>query len=139
MKNYILIKNNVVENVILADQNFVDTLTGYDHIVEAPESQHVAPGWTYNAETDEFIALPIELVPIAESKLSVLQFQLRFTFDELVAIEIAAETNPAVRVLQRQQQVAEYIDIADPNTQLGIMYLVSVGLLTHARGLEILA
>lgn len=67
-----------------------------------------------------------------------LQFQLRFTFDELVAIETVAETNPAVRVLQRQQETADFIDISDQNTILGIMYLVSVSLLTNERAIEIL-
>jgi enoyl-CoA hydratase/carnithine racemase len=60
------------------------------------------------------------------------------SFDELVAIESAGASNPGIRVLQNQQAIAEYIDIADENTVLGVMYLVSQGILTHARGLEIL-
>jgi len=72
------------------------------------------------------------------TKFTKLEFQLRFTFDELVAIETAAASNPGIRVLQNQQAIAEYIDIADENTVLGVMYLVSQGILTHARGLEIL-
>jgi len=71
--------------------------------------------------------------------LSRLDFQRRFTFDELVAIEVAAETNPAVRVLQRQQMAAEFIDVKDEATILGIMYLVSVKLISYDRALKILS
>ena len=66
-------------------------------------------------------------------KLTRLQFLQRFTFDELVAIEVAAETNAGLRVLQRQQNAAEYIDVLDPNTIGGVQFLVSLGLLTQAR------
>jgi len=78
------------------------------------------------------------ITPIVQTKFTKLEFQFRFTFDELVAIETAAATDLGVRVLQNQQAIAEYIDIADENTVLGVMYLVSQGILTHARGLEIL-
>ena len=71
-------------------------------------------------------------------KLTRLQFLQRFTFDELVAIETAAETNAGLRVLQRQQNAAEYIDVLDPNTIGGVQYLVSLELLTTARAEAIL-
>jgi hypothetical protein len=67
-----------------------------------------------------------------------LEFQNRFTFSELMAIETAAETSPGVRVLQRQQLSAEFIDLADINTQNGVAYLVSEELLTQERGTAIL-
>lgn len=73
------------------------------------------------------------------TQLTKLEFQLRFTFDELVAIETAAETDAGVRVLQRQQQAAEFINLLDPNTHLGMLYLASKGLLTAARVDAILA
>jgi hypothetical protein len=66
-------------------------------------------------------------------KLTRLQFLQRFTFDELVAIETAAETTAGLRVLQRQQNAAEYIDVLDPSTVGGVQYLVSLGLLTVER------
>jgi len=137
MKDYILVKNNVVENVIHADLVFTQTLTGYDHIIES-SNPDITPGWVYNPLTNTFSNPIITVIPIADTKISKLQFQLKFTFNELVAIEAASATNPALRVLQNQQQAAEYIDTADPTTQLGIMYLVSVGLLTHERGLQVL-
>jgi len=104
-------------NIILADAAFM-------------QSQYPEGGYTLITE-------PVLPQP-KETKLTKLEFQLRFTFNELVTIEVASATNPGVRVLQKQQQVAEFIDLTDPNTQLGIMYLVSQGLLTHDRGTEIL-
>lgn len=71
-------------------------------------------------------------------RLSKLEFQKRFTFAELVAIETAAETDPAIRVLQKQQQMAEYIDVTDPTTRDGVLFLVSKGLLTQERADTIL-
>jgi len=79
-----------------------------------------------------------DIKPDISTKLTKLQFQLRFTFEELVAIEEAALSNSAVRVLQKQQEVAEYIDLTDENTILGLMYLNSINLLTESRVNEIL-
>jgi len=79
-----------------------------------------------------------DIKPDTSTKLTKLQFQLRFTFEELVAIEEAALSNSAVRVLQKQQEVAEYIDLSDENTILGLMYLNSINLLTESRVNEIL-
>lgn len=73
------------------------------------------------------------------SKISKLKFNQRFTFDELVAIETAANSNPGIRVLQSQLALADYIDLKDPNTISGINYLVSINLLTTERALEILS
>jgi len=115
-KYEILNDSNEIINTILADATFVE---------------NTYPG-KYR-EIEELIITPIE------TRISKLQFQLRFTFDELVAIEIAKETNPAVRVLHSQQQSAEYIDLADENTILGVMYLNSIGLLTSERVNQILA
>jgi len=71
-------------------------------------------------------------------KLTRLQFLNRFTPTELVTIEIAAETSPGIRVLQRKQDAAEYISVEDPNTIEGIQLLVSLGLLTTERATTIL-
>ena len=130
-----LIKNGKVENIIIADGAFLSTLEGYEAIIEVTDAR-IRIGTNYDGQ--DFVFQEPEPAPAPETRMSRLDFQLRFTFDELVAIETAAATTPAVRVLQKQQEVAEFIDLADPNTQLGVMYLVSVGLLTHERGTEIL-
>lgn len=117
MRYEILNDSNEVVNTILADESFVEA---------------TYPG-KYRFVPEQIITPP------KETKMTKLEFQLRFTFAELVAIEIAAETNPGVRVLQRQQQAAEFIDTSDENTILGVMYLQYVGLITQERMAEILA
>lgn len=71
-------------------------------------------------------------VPIIK-KLTKLEFRNRFTFEELVAIEEVSITDSGVRVLQTNLNIAEFIDVKDPNTIAGINYLVSKELLTQER------
>ena len=135
MNQYALVKNNVVENVIVADTVFISTITGYDAIVDVTDNAVSCKiGDSYSG--GNFVAP--QVVASVVTRMTRLQFQLKFTFAELVAIETAAETNPGVRVLQRQQENAEFIDLADEHTINGIMYLISIGLLTQERGTEIL-
>jgi len=68
-----------------------------------------------------------------------LQFRSLFTFEELVAIETAAETDAMIRVLNQNQAVADFIDLADPRTAAGLALLVSKTLLTQERADAILA
>jgi len=83
---------------------------------------------------------PIKYEDIKQTntKYSKLAFRNKFTFLELITIEEAAATDAGVRVLQTNLNVADFIDISDLNTQQGIMYLVSKGLLTNERASEIL-
>ena len=132
---YALINNGIVENIIVASPEFVGALTGYTDIVDVTGVNcgigHAYVEGTFTAPEAE----PAKKV----TQLTKLEFQLRFTFDELVAIETAAETDAGVRVLQRQQQAAEFISLTDVNTKLGMLYLASKGLLTAERVDAILA
>lgn len=74
-----------------------------------------------------------ETFEIKNTKFTKLEFRSLFTFEELVAIEVAAETDAAVRVLNQNQALAEFIDMADPRTTAGLQLLVSKGLLTQER------
>jgi hypothetical protein len=71
--------------------------------------------------------------------LTKLEFRSRFTFEELVAIEVAAETDAMIRVLNQNQAVADFIDITDARTIAGINLLVSKTLITQERADAILA
>jgi|688.fasta_scaffold2148868_2 hypothetical protein len=73
------------------------------------------------------------------TKLTKLQFQNRFTFEELIAIEEASVSDAGVRVLQKQQSIAEFINLEDPITIAGVNYLVSKELITQERANSILA
>ena len=71
--------------------------------------------------------------------MSKIQFRKRFTFDELVAIETAAETDPVVRVIKGNLAAADLIFPDDPMTVQGMDGLVEKGLLTSDRKKAILA
>ena len=74
----------------------------------------------------------------ATTKLTKLAFRNRFTFAEKVAIETAAETDPVVRVLLKDQEAATFIDLSRQDTQDGVQLLASKALLTSERAEAIL-
>ena len=96
---------------------------------------------TFDHESRSFIR-ELADIPIPEpvaKQFTQLEYQSLYTLDELVAIEVAAESDPVLRVLQRMQQSASYISLADPRTVQGMQLLVSKDLITQARYDEIVA
>jgi hypothetical protein len=81
---------------------------------------------------------PITYKDIKNKKLSKLEFRNLFTFEELIAIEEAAISDAGVRVLKDNQALAEFINLTDQNTIVGISYLVSKNLLSRERANQIL-
>ena len=79
-----------------------------------------------------------ELVEFVQRQkiLTKLEFYSRFQLAESVAIETS--TDPILKVLQKQQTIAEYIDLNDPDTLQGVGYLYNTGIITMERMLEIL-
>ena len=66
------------------------------------------------------------------------QFLLRFTAEERAAFRAASLTDPNVADFQQLAQAAQEVISNDPMTVAGMNYLVSLGLLTEQRKLEIL-
>jgi hypothetical protein len=113
------------DNVVIGITNDSNGLADYDSMMTIDEFQKVDIG--NNVVDGAFISkdnIPSQCV-------SKLDFMNRFTFMELGAIE--ASVDPFVKVLQRQQQIADYIDLKDINTIQGIGYLATVGLITQDR------
>ena len=54
-----------------------------------------------------------------------LEFQNKFTFEELVAIKVLEATDVGLQVIRDQQKDAKWIDITDNATILGVMYVNS--------------
>ena len=67
-----------------------------------------------------------------------LAFMNRFTMEELAAIYTAAKSEVLVEVFLDKLKMAEYVDVADPQTIAGLQALAASGLLTEARVQEIL-
>jgi len=63
--------------------------------------------------------------------------RLRFTFEERVAIEIAAETSPIVHVFLQDLASSLYIDRNDQDFINGLHALEAEGLIAEGRAVEI--
>lgn len=59
MAKFALIKNGVVQNIIIADKNFIDTYAdNYFTCVEVGENDYVGIGFTYS---DGAFAMPMDM------------------------------------------------------------------------------
>lgn len=67
------------------------------------------------------------------------EFNLSFSPTEYRAISNAAQTDDAVFQFWNTAQVADFIDLEDPNTVNGMAYLLALGLISQERHDEILA
>ena len=138
---YALIKQGVVDNVIVADAAFITMLSGYDHIeaLDTEVEQRVTgPGWLYDHQTGLFSP------PLSESVESVrmisrFAFRSRFTLAEKTAIYTAAEQNKMIQAFLDDIQAADDIDLDLPDTVAGVEALEAGGLLAPGRAAEILA
>lgn len=123
---YALIKNGIVENVIVGSSEFAVALTGYDRIeaLDTPEEQRVAgPGWTYDAATGTFSEPSAEAVTVPRY-ISVGAFYDRFG---VAKYGILADTNPMVQALIQDASVRKYIDLDRPDLPVGLQILVDAG------------
>ncbi len=136
----LLIKDNVVENAILADSAERAQQFYPDHLVmEQPDG--VGPGFIFDPSINEFS--PPEPVVIPEDRrITRLAFLNRCTDAEAVAIDLASQGATVqaafIRRYQAKVNAASFIDLADPNTRNGVIALEDGGLLADGRADEIL-
>lgn len=141
---YALIKDSIVENVIVAEPEFIESFQhDYDH-VEALDSLHeqslnVGIGWTY--KDGEFSA-PIQPEPEVYSKITQLAFLNRFKDSEAIAIDLASigatVQAASIRRYLQKVQASTFIDLQREDLRNGVAALQSLGILTAARVQEIL-
>ncbi len=93
-------------------------------------------GWHYDgASFSEPVQPP---APDYGTQVTRLAMRNRFTFQEKVAIETAAESSPSVRVWLKDLEVSTFIDLSRPDTQAGVHQLEVDGLIGAGRADEIL-
>lgn len=140
--HYALIKAGVVQNIIVADADFVAMIAEqWDHIEPAPEG--CAIGWAWDGEAFTPPAPPPAPEPIAEPRhITRLAFLNRFTDAEAIAIDLASigATVQAAGMRRYMSKVnaATFIDLASPDTRAGVQALEAGGLLAAGRAAEIL-
>lgn len=108
-------------------------------LVAAQQATYTYPvnGWTWF--TDENTARTALLLPTlsAPPQLTFLQFMALFTPAEQVAIASSSDAN--VKLLLLQASGNSGVTLSDAATTQGVDYLMSIGLLTAARGAQVLA
>lgn len=96
-----------------------------ENIIPQPEV-----GWLYDGVN--FQGTPTSM------KITKLALRQRITVPEMIGLYTAMNTNPVVKILFDNLMAASYIDLMRADTQQGVMYLVSQGLLTMPRATAIL-
>lgn len=144
---YALINNNKVENIIVADQEFIDSIPNqYQHIesLEQPSENNVGIGWSWDQAigfTPPESGEP-EPTPAQPKKITQLAFISRFTDAEAIAIDLASigSTVEAASIRRYMQKVntATFIDLERADTISGINQLEAVGLIGAGRANAIL-
>jgi hypothetical protein len=146
---YALIKSGKVVNTIVAEQDFITSITvEYDHI-EAIDTLHeqglgVGVGWDWDGEFHAPVLVPVDPPePIVQSRhITQLAFMTRFTDAEAIALDLASigatvEAASMRRYLDKVK-VAKHIDLDRADTRAGVQMLETIGLLAAGRALQIL-
>lgn len=139
--NVILIKNGLVDNVILADS--VERAQQFypEHVCleRTEELKYVGPGYLYSGG---MFTAPAVVLPAPIYKISRLAFLTRFTDTEAINLDLASigSTVPAATVRRYLSKVnsAEFIDLERADTRNGVLQLEELGFLAAGRALEIL-
>ena len=140
--NYALIKSGRVESIVVAEAEFVATITEqWDHIEPAPEG--CAIGWAWGGEAFTPPAPPPAPEPTPSPKhITRLAFLNRFTDAEAISIDLASigatEQAAGLRRFMNKVNAATFIDLARSDTRAGVQALEAGGLLAAGRAAEIL-
>jgi len=150
---YALIKNNVVENIAVGDEDWATAIASdWQFVVDVTDMVSL-PGlnWTYNGSTFTApVYIPDPIVPVDINwKITKFAFRSRFTLSEKVAIELASLDNPTgtqeqrtrsamVRTIQKDVDAATYIDLKNQDTRTGVQALETAGLISVGRSNQIL-
>ena len=136
MKLYALIgpENTVSGIVETPSEEQVNMLSSvYGQVIDITNYQPMPQlGWTFDGQ---------QIVGTSASKkITKLAMRQRFTTAEMLGLMSYVTQNPAsvVAMLMQNLQVATFVDLARPDTQAGLSYLVAQNLLTSDRANTIL-
>lgn len=119
--DYALIKDGTVQNIIVADADFIVLITpGWDHI--EPARDGAGPGWGWDGT--DFIAPPQPELPAPVRHVSVGAF-----FDRFGPLKwaILADTTPQVQAVVKDASVRAYIDLDNADLPAGLALLQAAG------------
>ena len=131
---YALIKNNVVENVIVADESFVQLIAAeWDHIerIDTPAEQAlgVGIGWTWNI-TEGFIAPvvpevepPVIVPPVWEWYIDLGPFYDRFGSTKMAVLTSA---DAGVKAIIADLNIRKWVDLKRTDVAQALAYVGSI-------------
>lgn len=122
--HFALIKSGSVEQVIVADADFVETIRAqWDHVEPAPES--VGAGWAWDGQA--FAAPPAPdpgPQPVPVRHISVGAFFDRFGAEKW---QILADETAQCKAVIQDASVRKYIDLDNPDLPAGLAILQAAG------------
>lgn len=126
MPHYALIKNSYVENVIVADEDFVNSIRYlYEDIIET--SQYFPRpniGWTWDEVNGFRNPLDEPIVITVNRLISVGSFYDRFGS---LKWQILSDQSPLVQALVKDASVRRYIDLNSPDLLAALNLVRNVG------------
>ena len=142
--DYALIKTGTVQNVIVADEQFIAQIAAeWDHIerIDTPAEQSLGVGIGWGWDGTQFVAPPVPLKPPAppeQRHMAPASFKRRLSQPERIGIRQAAKVSDEVYDFMDLLDTSKFIDLDDPLTQYGLQQLEAAGLLAAGRADEIL-
>lgn len=140
--DYALIKNGLVEQVIVSDAEFAQSIARkWDAVTPAIDG--CAIGWAWDGEAFTPPAPPPAPEPTTEPRhITRLAFLNRFTDAEAISIDLASigatAQEAGLRRYMNKVNAATFIDLARPDTRAGVQALEAGGVLAAGRAAEIL-
>jgi len=126
-------ETNIVETIAIAEPSW-DPGLGF-FLVPLVDDEECLLGQLYNDRgSPRFTGTPTPIQRVYTSY----QFLLRFTAEERAAFRAEAITDSLVADFQQLAGAAQEIYTDDPTTIAGMNYLVSIGILTEQRKLEVM-
>ena len=128
---YALIKNNKVENVIVADSEFISLISGeWDHIerIGTPTEQTIGVGIGWGWNGSDFVAPvvpPAELQPETLDKPWEWLIDIGPFFDRFGAAKMAVLTSAdaGVQAILKDTQVRKWLDLKLPEIASAVAYI----------------
>lgn len=137
MIKFALVQDGIVQAIVedLTEEQIQEYARTYSLIIDL--TNYELPQVGYRCENFQFFP-PDQTTPMTSMKISKLSLRQRFTTGELAGIYTAANSNVIIKILMDNLMCADFIDLARLDTQQGVGYLASLGLLTPARMTAIL-
>lgn len=119
-----------------------------EYIVYERDTGNVVYAYTADSATDfpeypfrdfSHVVKKPEAAPIPERNVTKLEYLRRFTGQERVTIRTAAKSEPVLEDYLAMLELAESINLDDPDTIAAVNMLESVGLIAAGRAAEVLA